>query len=74
LSIGKANRVALACATVVALALDGKVKSGAPYELGGPGVRSLREIMAFVLAVTERRRLLVPIPFGLAKLISPRSP
>jgi len=56
-------------ATVVALALDGKVKSGAPYELGSPEVQSLREIMAFVLAVTERRGLPFPISFGLAKLI-----
>jgi len=56
-------------ATVVALALDGKVEPGTTYELGGPEVRSLREIMAFILAVTERRRLLVPVPFGLAKLI-----
>jgi NADH dehydrogenase len=56
-------------ATVVALALDGKVEPGTTYELGGPEVRSLREIMAFILAVTERRRLLAPIPFGLAKLI-----
>ncbi|HKH80358.1 MAG TPA: complex I NDUFA9 subunit family protein [Methylovirgula sp.] len=56
-------------ATVVALALDGKVEPGTTYELGGPEVRSLREIMAFILAVTERKRLLLPIPFGLAKLI-----
>jgi len=56
-------------ATVVALALDGKVEPGTTYELGGPEVRSLREVMAFILAVTERKRLLLPIPFGLAKLI-----
>jgi uncharacterized protein YbjT (DUF2867 family) len=56
-------------AKVVALALDGKVAPGALYELGGPEVRSLREIMAFILAVTERKRLLVQIPFGLATLI-----
>jgi uncharacterized protein YbjT (DUF2867 family) len=54
-------------AKVVALALDGKVARGATYELGGVEVRSLREIMAFVLAVTERKRLLLPIPFGLAR-------
>jgi len=56
-------------ATVVALALDGRVEPGTTYELGGPEVRSLREVMAFILAVTERKRLLLPIPFGLAKLI-----
>jgi hypothetical protein len=33
-------------------------------------VKSFRELMEYVLAVTERRRLLVPLPFGLAKLKS----
>lgn len=56
-------------AKAVALALDGAIAPGATYELGGPEVRSLREIMAFVLAVTERKRWLAPIPFGLAKLM-----
>ena len=56
-------------AKAVALALDGGVKPGTTCELGGPEVRSLREIMAYILTVTERRRLLVPIPFGLAKVM-----
>jgi uncharacterized protein YbjT (DUF2867 family) len=56
-------------AKIVALALDGDVKRGAIYELGGPEVRSLREIMAFILEVTERKRLLLPVRFGLAKLL-----
>jgi uncharacterized protein YbjT (DUF2867 family) len=37
-------------------------------ELGGPETRSFKELMRFVLATIERRRLLVPIPFVLAKL------
>ena len=37
---------------------------GAIYELGGPEVRSLREIIEFILAVTERKRALVSLPFG----------
>jgi len=56
-------------AEAVALALDGKAAAGAPYELGGPEVASLREIIRFVLRVTERKRLLVPLPFGLAALL-----
>jgi uncharacterized protein YbjT (DUF2867 family) len=56
-------------AKVVALALDGKAKPGTTYELGGPEVKSLREIMAFILEVTERKRVLLPIPFGLAGVI-----
>ena len=55
-------------ATAVADAVDGKTKPGAPYELGGPEVLTMREIVEIILAVTERRRMLVSLPFGLAKL------
>ncbi|MEW6435740.1 MAG: complex I NDUFA9 subunit family protein [Pseudomonadota bacterium] len=48
-------------------ALAGKAAAGAPYELGGPEVRSLREIIEFILAETERRRLLLTLPFGPAR-------
>ena len=39
-------------------------RPGAIYELGGPEVRTFRELMEYVLAITERRRLLVPLPFA----------
>jgi NADH dehydrogenase len=55
-------------ATAVADAVDGKTKAGATYELGGPEVLSLREIMAWILSTTDRDRMLVPLPFALAKL------
>jgi uncharacterized protein YbjT (DUF2867 family) len=55
-------------ATAVADAVDGKAKPGTIYELGGPDIRTFRELMTYVLAEIERRRLLVPIPFALAKL------
>jgi uncharacterized protein YbjT (DUF2867 family) len=55
-------------ATAVADAVDGKTKEGATYELGGPEVLSMREIMEIILATTERQRMLVSLPFGLAKL------
>ncbi|WP_439572551.1 complex I NDUFA9 subunit family protein [Phreatobacter sp.] len=55
-------------AAAVMAAVDGKAKPGAVYELGGPAVRSFRELMEFVLATTGRNRLLVPLPFGLARL------
>ncbi len=55
-------------ATAVADAVDGKTGEGATYELGGPEVLTMREIMEIILAVTERRRMLVSWPFGLAKL------
>ena len=55
-------------ATVIADAVDGKVRSGTIYELGGPEVRTFKELMQFVLATIERKRLLVPIPFFMAKM------
>lgn len=54
-------------ATAVADAVDGKTKAGAVYELGGPEVLSMREIMQIILRVTERERPLVSLPFGLAR-------
>ena len=55
-------------ATAVAKAVDGKAKAGATYELGGPEVLTMREIMEIILAITERNCMLVSLPFGLAKL------
>jgi uncharacterized protein YbjT (DUF2867 family) len=53
-------------AEAIARAADGKVAAGTTYELGGPEVKTFRELMEFVLATTGRRRLLVPLPFRLA--------
>ncbi len=55
-------------ATAVADAVDGKTKQGATYELGGPEVLTMREIVEIILATIERERMLVSLPFGLAKL------
>jgi uncharacterized protein YbjT (DUF2867 family) len=55
-------------ARAIAKAVGGATKGGTIYELGGPEVKSFKELMEYVLAVTERRRLLVPLPFALAKL------
>ncbi|HEY6833391.1 MAG TPA: complex I NDUFA9 subunit family protein [Pseudolabrys sp.] len=55
-------------ATAIADAVDGKTRGGTTYELGGPEVRTFKELMQFVLATIERKRLLVPIPFFAAKL------
>lgn len=50
--------------------LDEVAARGTTYELGGPDIRSLREILVYILEVVERRRLLVPLPFPLAKLVA----
>ncbi|MEH2564614.1 complex I NDUFA9 subunit family protein [Bradyrhizobium sp. AZCC 2289] len=55
-------------ARAVADAVDGKAKAGATYELGGPEVLTMREIMEIILDITERKRMLIPLPFGLAQL------
>src|SRR5271166_313426 len=57
-------------ATAVADAVDGKARAGATYELGGPEILSMREIMETILAITDRARPLLPLPFGLAKFES----
>jgi uncharacterized protein YbjT (DUF2867 family) len=54
-------------ATAIADAVDGNARPGATYELGGPEVLTMREIMELILAVTGRQRMLVSLPFGLAK-------
>ena len=54
-------------AAAVADAVDGKTKPGAVYELGGPEVLSMREIMEIILDITERKRMLISLPFGLAR-------
>ena len=55
-------------AEAIALAVDGRTKAGTTYELGGPEVRTFRQLMEYVLATTGRKRLLVPVPFLLARL------
>jgi uncharacterized protein YbjT (DUF2867 family) len=55
-------------ATAIADAVDGKAKPGATYELGGPEILTLREIIELILEITDRKRMLVTLPFGLARL------
>ncbi len=54
-------------AEVLAMAVSGQAKAATTYELGGPAVRTFKELMEFVCRVTGRRRLLVPLPFGAAR-------
>jgi uncharacterized protein YbjT (DUF2867 family) len=55
-------------AAAVVEAVEGRTKSGNIYELGGPEVRTFKELMQYVLQVTGRSRLLVPLPFALAEV------
>jgi len=42
--------------------------AGKIYELGGPEIMTLKEVMELTLKETRRNRLLLPIPFGLARV------
>jgi uncharacterized protein YbjT (DUF2867 family) len=55
-------------AEAIAKAVDGETTVGAIYELGGPDVFTFKELMQFILATIERRRVLAPLPFLVAKL------
>lgn len=55
-------------ATAIADAVDGNARPGTIYELGGPDVRTFKELLQFVLATIERKRLLVNLPFFMARL------
>ena len=55
-------------AEAIACAVDGAARRGAVYELGGPEVRTFEELMQFTLATIERKRLLLPLPFALARM------
>jgi uncharacterized protein YbjT (DUF2867 family) len=57
-------------ATAIADAVEGKLNAGTVYELGGPEVRTFKQLMQYVLATIERKRLLVPLPFALASLLA----
>ena len=55
-------------AEAVARSVEGKVKGGEIYELGGPKVLTFKECMEEMLAVINRKRLLLPVQWWLANM------
>ncbi len=55
-------------ADAVMAALARPDAAGAVYELGGPRVWQFRELLAYVLQETGRKRRMVDVPMGLARL------
>jgi uncharacterized protein YbjT (DUF2867 family) len=51
-------------------AIDGQAKAGATYELGGPELMTLRQVVEFVCRTTGRRRILINVPFGVASMFA----
>ncbi|MQW85484.1 complex I NDUFA9 subunit family protein [Sinorhizobium saheli] len=56
-------------AEAVGRAVDGALKAGTIYELGGPQVLSFRDCLEIMLKTIERKRSFVSIPFGIASLM-----
>ncbi len=54
-------------AEAIARSVEGKVAPGTTLELGGSEVKSFSECLELLLDITNRSRLLAPIPFSLAK-------
>ncbi len=57
-------------AEAIMVCLKKTAAEGKTYELGGPKVYSFKAIMELMLAETERKRLLVPMPFWIGKFIA----
>ena len=51
-------------------AATGTGKPGTIYELGGPEVLSFRDLLEATLRYSDRRRMLLPLPFGMAKVMA----
>jgi NADH dehydrogenase len=56
-------------AEAVARLVDKGIADGRVYEFGGPEVRTLRELTEFTLETIGRKRLLLPVPFGVASIL-----
>lgn len=55
-------------ADAVMAALANPDAAGKTYELGGPRVYTFREIMEFILREIRRKRVLLPLPWGVARM------
>ncbi len=56
-------------AAAAALGVLGQARSGI-YELGGPEVASFRALMQQMLGIIQRRRLIVGVPFAVARIVA----
>lgn len=55
-------------AEVVARAVDGTLKTGTTYELGGADTHSFADLIRFILRTIDHAPMLVPLPFKIARL------
>lgn len=57
-------------AEAMAKAAEGEVKTGRVYELGGPDIETHKALMQRILREAGRKRPLMPMPSGIAKLLA----
>ncbi len=55
-------------ADAVIAALSSPAHAGKIFELGGPEIFTLKQLLEMVLRMTGRRRLLLPIPVAIARI------
>src|SRR6202171_2425504 len=55
-------------AAAIVSAVENRARASIIYELGGPEVKTFRELLEFILREIGRERLLVPLPFAVARL------
>jgi len=55
-------------AQAIVKALASEEARGRTFELGGPSIYSFKELLQLILRETGRKRLLVPLPFGIASV------
>jgi len=56
-------------AAVIARAASSPAAEGLTYELGGPGIYTMREVLQLILTETGRDRVLLPLPWPVAGLL-----
>lgn len=55
-------------AAAILAGVEGRARGGKIYELGGPEIATFRELMEKMLKVIGRKRLIVALPFPIARL------
>jgi uncharacterized protein YbjT (DUF2867 family) len=55
-------------AAAIVAAVEGRARPSTTYELGGPEVKTFRELLQLMLREIGRKRLFMPLPFVLARL------
>ena len=55
-------------ANAIARLLDDASAAGQNYEFGGPEILTFKQLLELILKETHRRRLLIPVPFFIARM------